>query len=175
MYKEEIDRIRKKGVKTADKTKLQGGWVDDAGEMAKLKVLKKLIKDELPISDELIDSLAADEQVYDITQANMAKKELLPVPVEESEPENVEVVEVVETQKTVENAWDGNNVAFDNIWTAIVKGEIKPEEIEYSTIDVISEKIKSGVIPYTDVPNELLSIKDIENAVFSMEQKTAIK
>lgn len=177
MYKPEIDRLRKMGVPKweRNKDKLLNAWVNNSGEMAKAKVLKKLIKDELPHSDEMEDMIESDEKVFDITQANMAKKGLIPVPVEENEPENVEVLEVMETQKIVENAWDGNNVVFDNIWTAIVKGEIKPEEIEYSAIDVICEKIKSGVIPYTDVPNELLSIKDIENAVFSMEQKTAIK
>jgi len=170
MYKPELDRIRKKGVKTADKSKLQGGWVDDAGEMAKAKVLKKLIKDELSHSDELMNIVGADEKVFDISDANMAKKEIVATPeVQQEETENVEVetVEVVETGKIGIIGVDNTTAIFNNIRN----GVYLPTEIAKEYIEQIAFEIGKGIVPISDVPNELLIVKEIENAVLLIEQK----
>lgn len=174
MYKDEIDRLRKKGVKAADKSKLQGGWVEDAGEMAKAKVLKKLIKDELSYSDELMGIVNADEQIFDISDANMATKELIPTPVEETaaESENVDFVDVQETvaETNDKNHWVGKTLDF----LAEIHKNGVPKDIQPLMIHNICSLIENGTTPIEYIPNELLSIKEIENAIFEREKKGII-
>lgn len=171
MYKDEIDRLRKKGVKTADKSKLQGGWVDDAGEMGKAKVLKKLIKDELSHSDELMGVVDIDEKVFDITDANMATRELKPVSVEsESEPENVEVVEA---QK--EKPFGEKIDIVSDIFADVRSGKLPITALTPSKeqVALICELISDEVIDITVIPDELMKINKIKNAVFEIEKKAS--
>jgi len=177
MYKEEIDRLRKKGVKTADKSKLQGGWVDDAGEMGKAKVLKKLIKDELSHSDELMGVVDIDEKVFDITEANMATRELKPVSVEsESEPENVEVLEVQEVVEAQKEKPFGEKIDIvSDIFADVRSGKLPITALTPSKeqVALICELISDGVIDISVIPDELLKINKLKNAVFEIEKKAS--
>lgn len=161
LCKEEIEHLRKKGSGS-------GAWKTDYGAMAVVKAIKKLIHTYLPISDQIKNLQKAssfDNSVIDITQANMATKELIPVSTEEPEnveAETVEVVEVVESS----DLWVSKTLEF---LAEIHKNGI-PKDIQPLMIHNICSLIENGTTPIEYIPNELLSIKEIENAVLTVEQ-----
>jgi len=164
--KERIEHLRKKG--SRGKNELSGAWKTDYAAMAIVKVIKALCK-KLPFSDEMLNkSFESDEEVFDISDANMATKEIAATPeVQQEEPENVVAVEVVETEKGGIIGVDNTTAIFNNIRN----GVYLPTDIAKEYIEQIAFEIEKGIVPISDVPNELLSIKEIENAVYSAEQK----
>lgn len=175
LYKNDIDRLRKMGVKTADKTKMQGGWVDSPFEMAEVKAVKKCLKDKVPLSDEAHDALFNDEKIFDITDANMATKELAPVPTAEPENMEAETIEVMEVQEVVsekELPLSPKTYEVDKIFQDVVSGKMPITALTPAKpqIALICELILNGTIIVADVPNELLSVKEIENAIYTVEQ-----
>jgi len=165
--KERIEHLRKKG--SRGKNELSGAWKTDYAAMAIVKVIKALCK-KLPFSDEMLNkSFESDEEVFDISDANMATGELKPISTEEpenSEAETVEVMEVHEVMETTDkNHWVSKTLEF--VKTVVVNGA---DKIQPLMIQNICDLIENGTIPIADVPNELLSIKEIENAVLIIEQ-----
>jgi len=165
--KERIEHLRKKG--SRGKNELSGAWKTDYAAMAVVKVIKALCK-KLPFSDEMLNkSFESDEEVFDISDANMATGELKPISTEEpenSEAETVEVMEVHEVMETTDkNHWVSKTLEF--VKTVVVNGA---DKIQPLMIQNICDLIENGTIPIADVPNELLSIKEIENAVLIIEQ-----
>jgi len=170
--KEKIEHLRKKGVKgkTADKSFLQNAWGTDYAAMGVVKVLKALIHNNLPLSDELQTAVKNDSSIIDITAANMATKELIPV-----STEDVEAVEVVEVKEIVtQESFAINPESFDDttfyFWFEWAK-QNPLIEFNHDTTQEIVRRILIGEIDIKEVPNEWLSSKAIENAVLTAEQK----
>ena len=174
--KEKIEHLRKKGVKgkNADKNFLQNAWGTDYAAMGVVKVLKALIHNNLPLSDELQNAIKNDEAIIDITDANMATKELKPVSVEsENEPENVEVLEVQEVAEVLEindNNWVEKTVKF--VANCCIFGV--PKDISAIMVHNMCDLISNGTIDIQNLHDDFLLIEEIKSTVFEIE-KTAIK
>jgi len=165
--KERIEHLRKKG--SRGKNELSGAWKTDYGAMSVVKAIKAACK-KLPFSDEMLNkSFESDDEVFDITAANMATKELIPVSTEDTE--NVEAVEVVEVQEVLQiNPQNiGNDTEFYK-WFEWAK-QNPLIEFNHDTTQEIVRRILIGEIDIKEVPNEWLSSKAIENAVLTAEQK----
>lgn len=164
LCKEEIEHLRKKG---------QSGksWKTDYAPMAVVKAIKKLIHTYLPTSDSLKSLQKAaeyDSAIIDIANANMANKELIPVPTEEAE--NVEVENVVEVQEVVQI--NPQNIGSDTVFYKWFEWAKQNPLITFDeeTEKEIARRILIGEVSVSDVPNQWLEKKEIENAVLTVEQ-----